>query len=99
MITLKRLDTFWRKSSCPIAFKITALDAVIKIKVLYGTDSLQLNEPEQKRLEKLHLQAMRKILKWDTTFINRENKNTKIYEEVNRLIKEQGREKHISTFV
>ena len=99
MRTLKRLDTFWRNSNCPIAFKIIALDAVIKTKVLYGLDSMQLNEPELKRLEKIHLQAMRKILKWDTTYINRENTNAKIYEEVNKRIKEQGREKHINTFV
>ena len=32
---------------------------------------------------------MRKILKWDTTFINRENTNIKIYEEVNKLIQEE----------
>lgn len=40
-------------------------------------------------MEKIHLQGLRKILKWDTTFINRENTNEKIYTEVNNQIIEQ----------
>ena len=31
---------------------------------------------------------MRKLLNWDTTFINRENTNDKIYTEINRKLKE-----------
>ena len=50
---------------------------------------MQLNEPELKKMEKFHLQGLRKILKWDTTYINRENTNEKIYAEVNKQITEQ----------
>ena len=34
-------------------------------------------------MERFHLQAMRKLVRWDTTFINRDNTNEKIYEEIN----------------
>ena len=78
-ITLQKLQTFWRRSNCPTAYKIIALDAVVRSKLIYGTDAMQLNEPEQKKMEKIHLQGLRKILKWDTTYINRENTNEKIY--------------------
>ena len=61
--TLQQLNTFWRQSNCPIAFKLIALDAVIKAKVLYGTSASQLNEPEQKRLYEFHKQCLRKVLK------------------------------------
>ena len=36
---------------------------------------MQLNEPDLKRIENFHFEAMRKLLNWDTTFINRENAN------------------------
>ena len=60
-ITLQKLQLFWRKSNCPSAYKIIALDAVIRSKLIYGTDALQLNEPEFKKMEKFHLQGLRKI--------------------------------------
>ena len=87
---MQRLHLFWRKSNCPNKFKIIALDAVVKSKLIYGIDSLQLNEPELKKLEKNHLQAMRKILKWDTTYINRDNTNKRIYQEINKLLTEEN---------
>ena len=98
MATLQKLHIFWRRSNCPIAYKIIALDATIRAKVLYGMDSLQLNEPQIKRLEKIHLQAMRKILKWDSTYINRNNTNKKIYDEVHKRLKEEKKNKIIYTF-
>ena len=87
--TLQKLQIFLRISKCPVKFKIICLDAVVRSKLLYGIDSLQLNEPELKRLEKFHLQGLRKILKWDTTYINREKKNEKIYEEINNKLNEE----------
>ena len=84
--TLQKLQIFWRRSNCPISYKIIALDAVVRSKLIYGTDSMQLNIPDLRRMEKFHLQAMRKILKWDTTFINRDNTNIKIFQEVNLRI-------------
>ena len=88
-ITLQKLQIFWRRSNCPTSYKIIALDAVVRSKLIYGTDAMQLNEPEFKKVEKFHLQGVRKILKWDTTYINRENTNEKIYAEVNNQIIEQ----------
>ena len=50
MITLKKLDMFWRHSNCSTRVKVTTLDAVIRSKLLYGLDSAQLHEAELKRL-------------------------------------------------
>ena len=43
MTILKRLDIFWRHCEVTVGFKITALDAVIRAKLLYGLESAQLN--------------------------------------------------------
>ena len=86
--TLQRLQTFGKRSNCPIIFTIIALDAIVRSKLIYGTDAMQLNEPDLKRMEQFHLQAMRKLLNWDTTYINRENTNEKRYQETNLKIKD-----------
>ena len=90
--TLQKLQTLWKRSNCPITYKIIALDAIVRSKLIYGTDSMQLNEPDLKKMEKFHLQAMRKLLNWDTTFINRENKNEKIYQEINKRVADTTKE-------
>jgi len=45
-------------------------------------ESSQINEPELRKLETLQLNALRKLLKPNTTYVNRENTNTNIYKEV-----------------
>ena len=50
--TLQKLQICWKRSNCPITFKIIALDAIVRSKLIYGTDAMQLNEPELKRMEK-----------------------------------------------
>ena len=77
---------FWKRSNCPITYKIIAIDAIVRSKLIYGTDSMQLNDPDLKKMEKIHLQSLRKLLNWDTTFINRDNTNENIYQEVNERI-------------
>ncbi len=66
MATLKKLDLFWLHSNCPARVKIITLDAVIRAKLLYGMESAQLGETELKRLDQIHLKAMRKILGYKT---------------------------------
>ena len=60
MATLKKLDIFWLHSDCPARVKVITLDAVIRAKLLYGMESAKLGETELKRLDKIHLKAMRK---------------------------------------
>ena len=77
MATLKKLDFFWLHSNCPARVEIITLDAMIRAKLVYGTESAQLGEVELKRLDNIHLKAMRKILGYKTTFVCRENTNAK----------------------
>ncbi len=41
---------------------------------------------------------MRKILRYKTTYIDRDNTNSKIYKDINDIVKEQGNKKPIVTF-
>ena len=98
MQTLKRLDLYWRHSNCPMRKKLITADAVIRSKLLYGLDSLQLNEPQLKRLDIFQLKILRKILKLKTTYIDRNNTNEKVFEIANRRLQEEKTDASIKPF-
>ena len=59
MSTLKKLDIFWRHSDCPACFKIMAMDAVIRSKLLYGFESAQLSPANLQKLDAFQLKGLR----------------------------------------
>ena len=75
-----------------------ALDAVIRSKLLYGLESAQLNTEHLHKLDVFHLKGLRKILKMDTTYIDRENTNLRVIQEANQQIENAGGKKHIVLF-
>ena len=81
MATWKRLDEFWRGSNCTVRQKLIVFEAVIRRKVLYGTESAQLNYPTLSRLNTFQLKGIRKILGWKTTYIDRSLTNDKLLAE------------------
>lgn len=86
----EKLDTFWRHSDCPERFKLLALDAVIRSKVLYGLESAELGAATLDKLDVFQLKGLRKILRMDTTYVNRQNTNKVVFETANGKIREQG---------
>ena len=95
MAIMKRMDSFWRHNDCPVQLKLTTLDAVIRSKVLYGLDAVNLKEPEKKRLDVIQLKGLRKITHMQTAFLNRQNTNQKVYEKVNNQHGEEGAKKQL----
>ena len=91
--TMKKLDIFWRHSNISTAIKVYTADAILRSKLLYGIESAQLIKSVSKKLETLQLKVLRKILKLDTTYINRVNTNDTIFESVNQKIKAEGKKK------
>ena len=89
MTILKRLDVFWRHCEVTAAFKINVLDAVIRAKLLYGIESAQLTPAQQRRIEVFQLKGLRKILKMNTTYVERTNTNAEVIRRANELIKSE----------
>ncbi len=90
MTVLKKLDLFWLHSDCPTRTKIIALDAIIRAKLLYGLESAQLIPSVLKRLETFQLKVLRKILRLQTTYMDRANTNKKVYRLANDQMKAEG---------
>eukprot|EP00975_Prorocentrum_lima_P056965 11952627-Prorocentrum_lima.AAC.1 len=75
MTVWKKLDVFWLHSTCSPAFKLYVYDAVIRSKLLYGLEGLQLTEQQELSLNTFQLKGLRKILRIKTTFVDHANTN------------------------
>ena len=60
MATMKKLDIFWRHSDCPTHIKVYTADAVLRTKLLYGMESVQLIPSVLKKIETFQLKVCRK---------------------------------------
>ena len=99
MAIMRKLDIFWRHSDCPTYIKVYTADAVLRSKLLYGLESAQLIPSVLKKLETFQLQVLRKILKIDTTYINRVNSNASIFNRINTTMEAEGKSKRVISFV
>ena len=79
MTILDRLDQCWKHVSNPTKWKIRVYDAVVRSKLMYGLESVQLNDSLKKKLDVFQLKGLRKILGLNTTFITRANTNELVY--------------------
>ena len=52
---------------------------------MYGLETLHLTQSMARTLDVFQLKGLRKILGWETTFINRGNANRKVYEAATRI--------------
>ena len=68
MTTWKSLDIFWKHSQCSITNKLLVYDAVVKSRLLYGLESLEITKAQMSRLEAFQFKGLRKILKMETTY-------------------------------
>jgi len=59
-------------------------------KFLYGLESAQISDTLLAKLDTFQLKGFRKILRMDTTYINRTNTNLRVIQEANRKIVAEG---------
>ena len=78
MATWKKLDVLWKHAQCSTGNKLRIFDAIVKARLLYGLETLEITKPQMSRLEAFHMKGLRKILRMDTTFINRANTNQEV---------------------
>ena len=88
-LTWKSLETFWKDSNCDVITKIRAYDAVIRTKLMYGLESVQVNDTQKKSIDAFQLKGLRQILKIQTTYgqmesdLDRTNSNEHVFKLAN----------------
>ena len=85
MATLNRMKSFWGKSNSPPRFKLQVFGSVIRSKLVYGFDTVQIPPSLMSRLNTFQLKGLRKILQMKTTYITRANTNQKVFDKANAI--------------
>ena len=75
---LNKLHHFWKHSNCPSRFKLNVFHAVIRSKLVYSLEAVQLTPALLGKLNALQFKGLRKILNIEHTYINRANTNVSI---------------------
>ena len=74
------MKLFWNKADTPDYWKIRVFDAILKTKLLYGLETMQLTIAEQNKLDAFQVKGLRRILQLPPTFIDRGCPNHFVYE-------------------
>ena len=69
----------FKNANCPVRWKYTVYNSMIRSKLLYGFEAVELTQSLFCRLENFQLRGLRKILKIHTKFIDRRKTNAEVY--------------------
>ena len=65
---MEQLEELWKNGNHELREKLMIWDAVIRTKLMYGTESLQLNKDQRDRLDVFQLKGIRQIMEILTTW-------------------------------
>ena len=71
--------------------KLLVFNSVVRSKMIYGLESLQLTDAVKHKLDIFQLKALRKILKLKTTYSERHNTNERVYQLAEEATSIEGR--------
>ena len=63
--------------------KLQVCDAVIRAKVIYGLESVQLNDSLKEQIYAFQLNRLRQILEFETSNVDSANSNEAVYQKAN----------------
>jgi hypothetical protein len=100
MATWNRMRSIWKLDRCRKRTRLQIYRATITTKLCYALETLYLTRAQRTKINAFQLKGLRRILKMDTTYIDRAKTNRKVYEaateELNRLTPKQQREADIA---
>ena len=69
--TLRQLMPLWKEPQISRAWKLTAFNSVIRSRIFYTLDTLELTPSHQRTLDTIYYRGLRKTLEKLSTFIDR----------------------------
>ena len=76
--TCNRLKLFWNKAQNTIQWKIRVFESILKSKILYGLECIQLTASDVSKINSFQTKGIRRILKIPPTHIDRTYTNQKV---------------------
>ena len=69
--TMRTLQPLWTDNQIPTSWKLVVCNAVVRARVFYTLETLELTPGQQRTLDTLYFRGLRKILRKRSTFIDR----------------------------
>ena len=66
-----KLKLFWNKANTTVRWKVRVFDAILKSRILYGLECIQLTSQDISKLNAFQMKGLRRILKIPPTFVDR----------------------------
>jgi len=79
MAVANRLKAFWNRADTLTKWKLQVFDAIIRSKLLYGLECIQLTPVEQDKLNAFQMKGIRRIFITPPTHIDRQWQNKKVW--------------------
>ena len=96
MATLHTLHVYFYNSDNSVTRKLQMFNAILRSKVMYGLETLAMNQSIKEKLDTFQLKCLRKILRIPTTYVNREFSNAHVRSQVNQKLKEAKKKSMIT---
>lgn len=80
--TCCQLKLFWDKANTGAHWKLRVFNAIVRSKLMYGLENLQLTHAEMNKLDAFQMKSLRRILNVPPTFIDRTQTNQVVREQV-----------------
>jgi hypothetical protein len=84
--TCCQLKLFWDKANTGAHWKLRVFNAIVRSKLMYGLENLQLTHAEMNKLDAFQMKSLRRILNIPPTFIDRTQTNQVVREQVNNMV-------------
>ena len=85
--TMRQLKYLWADTQISTPWKLVVFNAVVRSKVFYTLETLELTQGQQQALDTAYFRGLRRILKKKSTFIDRSWTHNRLLELANRLSK------------
>ena len=95
--TLRTLAPLWSDTQITTAWKLTVFNALIRTRIFYTLETLEITPSQQKKLDTLYYRGLRKILKKPSTYIDRTWTHERLLRTANQLTRNMrnDRPRHI----
>ena len=77
-VTCNRLKFFWNRAQNTVKWKLRVFDSILKSKVFYGLECIQLTQSDLNKLNAFQMKGLRRILRIPPTRIHRRYTNQKV---------------------
>ena len=71
LATCNRMKLFWDKANTTTRWKLRVFDSILRSKVLYRLECIQLTQPDIDKINSFQMKSLRRILKIPPTFLDR----------------------------